>query len=168
MTKLLRHPKVEPLLSDEHFSVDGTLIEAWASAKSFRPKDGSGGEGTDFHRQERKDDTHASTTVPDSRVYRKANGREAKLSYMGHVTMENRHGLTVAGVVTEANGTAERRAWEAMLQTERAQTGHRITAGEDKAYDAADHVTALRAIDVTPHLPRTTVRARPSLRLRPP
>ena len=96
MTKLLRHPTVEPLLSDEHFSVDGTLIEAWASAKSFRPKDGSGGDGTDFHGQERKNDTHASTTDPGSRLYRKANGREAKLSYMGHVTMENRHGLAVA------------------------------------------------------------------------
>jgi transposase len=152
MTKLLRHPTVEPLLSDEHFSVDGTLIEAWASAKSFRPKDGSGGNGTDFHGQERKNDTHASTTDPDSRLYRKANGREAKLSYMGHVTMENRHGLAVAGVVTEANGTAERRASETMLQTERAQAGHRITVGEDQAYDAADHVTALRAMDVTPHV----------------
>jgi transposase len=152
MTKLLRHPTVEPLLSDEHFSVDGTLIEAWASAKSFRPKDGSGGDGTDFHGQERKNDTHASTTDPGSRLYRKANGREAKLSYMGHVTMENRHGLAVAGVVTEANGTAERRASETMLQTERAQAGHRITVGEDKAYDTADHVTALRAMNVTPHV----------------
>src|SRR5437764_5626732 len=98
MTKLLRHPTVEPLLSDEHFSVDGTLIEAWASAKSFRPKDGGDGDGSDFHGQERKNDTHASTTDPDSRLYRKANGREAKLSYMGHVTIENRHGLAVAGV----------------------------------------------------------------------
>jgi hypothetical protein len=132
--------------------VDGTLIEAWASAKSFRPKDGSGGDGTDFHGQERKNDTHASTTDPGSRLYRKANGREAKLPYMGHVTMENRHGLAVAGVVTEANGTAERRASESMLQTERAQGGHRITVGQDKAYDTADHVTALRAMNVTPHV----------------
>jgi transposase len=152
MTKLLRHPQVEPLLSDEHFSVDGTLIEAWASAKSFRPKDGGGGDGTDFHGQERKNDTHASTTDSESRLYRKASGREAKLSYMGHVTMENRHGLAVAGVVTEANGTAERRAAEEMLQAERAAAGHRITVGEDKAYDTADHVAALRAIEVTPHI----------------
>jgi transposase len=154
MTKLLRHPKVEPLLSDEHFSVDGTLIEAWASAKSFRPKDGGDRDrdGSDFHGQERKNDTHASTTDPDSRLYRKANGREAKLSYMGHVTMENRHGLAVAGVVTQANGRAERRAAEQMLQAERAQARHRITVGEDKAYDAADHVAALRAIEVTPHV----------------
>ena len=82
MTKLLEHPKVKPLLSDEHFSVDGTLIEAWASHKSFRPKDGSGGDGSDFHGQERKNDTHESTTDPDSRLYRKARGQAAKLSYM--------------------------------------------------------------------------------------
>src|SRR6187401_1168319 len=117
MTKLLNHPQVKPLLSDEHFSVDGTLIEAWASQKSFRPKDGSGdGDGgADFHGQKRKNDTHASTTDPDSRLYRKAAGREAKLSYMGHATMENRHGLAVAGVVTLASGTAER-ASEMMLK----------------------------------------------------
>jgi transposase len=152
MTTLLRHPKVEPLLSDEHFSVDGTLIEAWASHKSFRPKDGSGGGGSDFHGQHRKNDTHASTTDPDCRLYRKASGREAKLSYMGHVTMENRHGLAVAGRVSEATGMAERRAAEAMLQAKRAQAARRITVGEDKAYDSADHVAALRAIGVTPHV----------------
>src|SRR6516162_10157504 len=95
MTKLLNHPQVKPLLSDEHFSVDGTLIEAWASQKSFRPKDGSGDDdgGANFHGQKRKNDTHASTTDPDCRLYRKAAGREAKLCYMGHATMENRHGL---------------------------------------------------------------------------
>ena len=111
MTKLLNHPQVKPLLSDEHFSVDGTLIEAWASQKSFRPKDGSGdGDGgADFHGQKRKNDTHASTTDPDSRLYRKAAGREAKLSYMGHVTMDNRHGLAVAGMVTHASGTIVRK-----------------------------------------------------------
>lgn len=152
MTRLLNHPEVEPLLSDEHFSVDGTLIEAWASQKSFRPKDGSGGDGADFHGQRRKNDTHASTTDPDSRLYRKAAGREAKLSYMGHVVMENRHGLVVAGMVTEANGTAERCASEAMLQTAREQAGRRITVGEDKAYDCAKHVAKLRAMQVTPHV----------------
>ena len=99
MTRLLNHPQVKPLLSDEHFSVDGTLIEAWASQKSFRPKDGSGDDddGANFHGQKRKNDTHASTSDPDSRLYRKAAGREAKLCYMGHATMENRHGLAVAG-----------------------------------------------------------------------
>jgi transposase len=154
MSKLLNHSQVKPLLSDEHFSVDGTLIEAWASQKSFRPKDGSGdGDGgADFHGQKRKNDTHASTTDPDSRLYRKAAGREAKLSYMGHVTMDNRHGLAVAGMVTLASGTAERRAAEAMLKAKAKQVGHRITAGEDKAYDTADHVANLRAFNVTPHV----------------
>ena len=154
MTRLLRHPQVKPLLSDEHFSVDGTLIEAWASQKSFRPKDGSGDDdgGADFHGQKRKNDTHASTTDPDSRLYRKAAGREAKLCYMGHATMENRHGLAVAGIVTQASGTAERRASEIMLKARSKAAGRRITAGEDKAYDTADHVANLRAMDVTPHV----------------
>jgi hypothetical protein len=154
MTRLLNHSQVKPLLSDEHFSVDGTLIEAWASQKSFRPKDGSGDDdgGADFHGQKRKNDTYASTSDPDSRLYRKAAGREAKLCYMGHATMENRHGLVVAGVVTHANGTAERRASETMLKARRKAVGHRITAGEDKAYDTADHVANLRAINVTPHV----------------
>jgi transposase len=152
MTKLLNHSEVKPLLSDEHFSVDGTLIEAWASQKSFRPKDGSGGEGTDFHGQKRKNDTHQSTTDPDSRLYRKAVGREAKLCYMGHATMENRHGLAVAGMVSLANGTAERRASETMLAAKSRTAGRHITVGEDKAYDAADHVTKLRVIGVTPHV----------------
>src|SRR5207344_156055 len=149
MSKLLNHPEVKPLLSDEHFSVDGTLIEAWASHKSFRPKDGSGadGGGTDFHGQQRKNDTHASTSDPDSRLYRKATGREAKLCYMGHATMENRHGLAVAGMVTLANGTAERRASQIMLKAKAREAGCRITVGEDKAYDTADHVAHLRAID---------------------
>ena len=98
MTRLLNHPQVKPLLSDEHFSVDG-----------------SDEDGSNFHGQTRKNDTHQSTTDPDSRLYRKAAGREAKLSYMGHVTMENRHGLAVAGMLSKATGTAERRASEAML-----------------------------------------------------
>jgi transposase len=154
MSALLNHPQVKPLLSDEHFSVDGTLIEAWASQKSFRPKDGSGDEdgGANFHGQKRKNDTHASTSDPDSRLYRKAAGREAKLSYMGHATMENRHGLAVAGMVTLASGTAERRAAEIMLKAKSKAAGRRITAGADKAYDTADHVANLRASNVTPHV----------------
>ena len=153
MSKLLNHPQVKPLLSDEHFSVDGTLIEAWASQKSFRLKDGSGDEdGANFHGQKRKNDTHASTSDPDSRLYRKAAGREAKLSEMGYAVMENRHGLAVAGMVTHANGTAERRASEIMLKARSKAAGRRITAGEDKAYDTADHVANLRAANVTPHV----------------
>ncbi len=150
MDRLLNHPEVKPLLSDEHFSVDGTLIEAWASQKSFRPKDGSGGDGTDFRGHSRKNDTHQSTTDPDSRLYRKALGREAKLSYMGHAVMENRHGLAVGGMVSQATGTAERRASEKLLA--RKAKGRRMTAGEDKAYDTADHVAKLRQIGVTPHV----------------
>src|ERR1700680_4122883 len=154
MTKLLNHPQVKPLLSDEHFSVDGTLIEAWASQKSFRAKDGDDneGDGADFRGQKRSNDTHASTTDPESRLYRKAAGREARLCYMGHVTMENRHGLAVAGVVTKADGTAERRAPQAMPKAKPQAVGHRITAGADKAYDTKDHIGNLRAIGVNPHV----------------
>jgi len=153
MKTLLNHPQVAPLLSDEHFSVDGTLIEAWASHKSFKPKDGGDDDdGANFHKQKRSNETHESTSDPDSRLYRKAHGREAKLSYMGHATMENRNGLAVDGRVTQANGTAERRASEAMLKRKAKEVGARITAGEDKAYDSADHVAALRAANVTPHV----------------
>ena len=164
MSKLLNHPEVKPLLSDEHFSVDGTLIEAWASHKSFRPKDGSGDDdgGADFHGQQRKNDTHASTSDPDSRLYRKAAGREAKLCYMGHATMENRHGLAVAGMVTLANGTAERRASQIMLKAKAKEAGGRITVGEDKAYDTADHVAHLRAINVTPHVTQNDCSPQPA------
>ena len=139
-------------MSDEHFSVDGTPIDAWASQKSFRPKDGSDEDGSDFHGQKRKNDTHRSTTDLDSRLYRKAPGREAKLSYMGHVTMESRHGSAVAGMVSRATGTAERRSSETMLAIRPKLAGHRITVGADKAYDTADHVAKLRAANVTPHV----------------
>src|ERR1700759_1493638 len=154
MAKLLNHPEVKPLLSSEHFSVDGTLIEAWASHKSFRPKDGSGDgdDGANFHGQQRKNDSHASVTDPDSRLYRKAAGREARLCYMGHVTMENRNALAVDGRVTHATGTAERRASEDMLTAKAKESSRRITVGEDKAYDTADHVAKLRALNVTPHV----------------
>jgi transposase len=128
MTKLLNHPQVKPLLSDEHFSVDGTLIEAWASQKSFRARDGGDteGDGADFHGQTRSNETHASTTDPESRLYRKAAGREARLCFMGHVTMENRHGLAVAGAVTNADGMAEspRRASHAESQTQSRRSSH--------------------------------------------
>jgi hypothetical protein len=153
MTRLLRHPKVEPLLSDEHFSVDGTLIEAWASHKSFKPKDADkDDDGSNFHGQKRKNDTHASTSDPDAKLYRKAAGREARLSYMGHAVMENRNGLAIAGMVSQADGTAERRASEALLKRKARRRGRRITVGEDKAYDCQDHVMALRRLNVTPHV----------------
>ncbi len=126
MTTLLNHPRVKPLLSDEHFSVDGTLIEAWASQKSFRPKDGGDneGDGADFRGRARSNETHASATDPESRLCRKAAGREARLCFMGHVTMENRRGLAVAGAVTNADGMAERRAAQAMLKAKRKAADH--------------------------------------------
>jgi transposase len=151
MERLLNHESVKPLLSDEHFSVDGTLIEAWASHKSFKPKDDRDGDGTDFRSTKRRNDTHESTTDPDSRLYRKSDGKESKLCYIGHATMENRHGLAVAGIVTQATGTAERAAAEEMLR-KKASKRKRITVGADKAYDAEEHVGRLRAMNVTPHV----------------
>src|SRR5438067_1020412 len=136
MERLLDRPRVKPLLSDEHFSVDGTLIEAWASHKSFQPKDGSDdGDGSNFHGQRRKNDTHQSTSDPHAKLYRKAAGREAKLCYMGHAVMEKPNGLAVDDTVTPASGIAERRASEAMLKKKAKRSGRRITVGEDKAYD---------------------------------
>lgn len=152
MAKLLSHAKVKPLLSSDHFSVDGTLIEAWASHKSFKPKNSKkDDDGSDFHGERRKNDTHESTTDPQAKLYRKADNREAKLSYMGHALMENRNGLAVAGAVSQANGTAERRSAEALLNA-KAKASSRITVGEDKAYDTSDHIAALREMNVTPHV----------------
>lgn len=151
MAKLLEHEQVKPLLSDDHFSVDGTLIEAWASHKSFKPKNGKDDDGSNFHGQSRKNDTHESTTDPEAKLYRKADGREAKLCYMGHALMENRHGLAVGGAVSEASGTAERRTGEVLIEA-KASASRRITVGEDKAYDTSDHVAALRQMNVTPHV----------------
>ena len=163
MERLLNHPKVKPLLSDEHFSVDGTLIEAWASHKSFQPKDGSDdGDGSNFHGQRRKNDTHQSTSDPQAKLYRKATGREAKLCYMGHAVMENRNGLAVDGTVTQASGTAERRASEAMLKKKAKRSRRRITVGEDKAYDTSDHVAALREMNITPHVAQNDSLTRPA------
>ncbi len=156
LAALLALPKVKRLLSDDHFSVDGTLIDSWASMKSFRPKDGSGdppdpgrnGE-RNFREEKRSNETHASTTDPDARLYRKGNGRESRLCFMGHVLMENRNGLAVDAVLTRATGTAEREAALTMLDRRRRR---RITLGADKAYDVADFVKALRQRGVTPHV----------------
>ena len=143
------------LLSDEHFTVDGTLIEAWASQKSFRPKDGSddSGEGG-FRGQKRRNDTHRSTTDPEAKLYRKSNGQEAKLSYLGHVLIDNRHGLAVDATLTEANGRAEREA--ALAMTERLGGERSLTLGADKGYDARDFVAGLRELGVTPHVAQNT------------
>jgi transposase len=126
LSALLALPRVKRLLSREHFTVDGTLLKAWASMKSFRPKDGSGNTPAggrngerDFHGEKRSNETHASTTDPDARLYRKGNGRESVLCYMGHALMENRNGLAVAGTVTHATGTAEREAALALIDRPR-------------------------------------------------
>ncbi len=186
LAAILAHKDVAPLLSDEHFSVDGTLIEAWASLKSFLPKAKEGGEppaeggvsGGDgqpagkaqgepaaaqaaaaggrnaevnFHGQRRSNETHASVTDPDARLFRKGEGKEARLCYMGHALMENRNGLVVEACLTHADGHAERNAALAMIEP-RADRPVRITLGADKGYDAEDFVNELRAMNVSPHV----------------
>jgi transposase len=168
MAAVLNQERVKTLLSDDHFSVDGALIEAWASLKSFRPKDGSGeppapgrnGE-RDFHGAKRGNETHTSATDPDARLYRKGPGQPAKLAYLGHVLMENRHALVVDTRLTLATGTAER---EAGLEMVAARPGnHRITLGADKAYDVAGFVADLRAYNVTPHVAQNTTNRRSAI-----
>jgi len=147
------------LLSDEHFTVDGTLIEAWASHKSFRPKDGSDDDGEGgFRGSKRCNDTHRSTTDPEAKLYRKSRGREAKLSYLGHVVIDNRHGLAVDATLTEANGRGEREA--ALEMAARLPGEGRVTLGADKGYDARDFVEGLRELEVTPHVAQNTSRRR--------
>jgi transposase len=150
--------KQDGLLSDEHFTVDGTLLEAWASHKSFKPKDTSRRPPDDpknptvnFHGQARRNDTHQSTTDPDARLYKKAVGREAKLGYLGHLLTENHHGFIVDTAVTAASGTAERDAAIVMLG-ELPLTHRRITVAADKAYDVRAWVTAVRRMRITPHV----------------
>ena len=164
LTAVLAQPKAKKLLSNDHFSVDGTLIEAWASMKSVKPKDGSGeppaqGGGrnaeADFHGQKRSNDTHASTTDPDARLYRKGKGKETKLCFIGHGLMENRHGLLVDACLTLADGHAERVAALHMIEP-RADRPTAITLGADKAYDAEDFVNELRSMNVTPHVAQNT------------
>ena len=198
LAAILADKAVAPLLSDEHFSVDGTLIQAWASMKSFQPKPAAGtespaggdagpGQGSgasptgpaagsgdgedqdggapataetpvasrnaevDFHGQKRSNDTHASLTDPEARLYRKGPGKEARLCFMGHALMENRNGLVVDACLTEADGHAEREAALAMIEP-RADRPGRITLGADKGYDVEDFVNELRSMNVTPHV----------------
>jgi len=157
LAALLTDAKVKRLLSHEHFSVDGTLLKAWASMKSFQPKAGGGnpsGGGRngerDFRGEKRSNETHASTTDPDARLYRKGHGQESRLCYMGHAVMENRNGLAVSGEVTHATGTAEREA--ALGWLDQRSTKRRITLGGDKAYDVYDFIEALKERNVTPHI----------------
>ena len=139
-------------MSDDHFTVDGTLIQAWASHKSFRAKDGSDDDGTNFHGQKRSNDTHESTTDPDARLYKKSYGKESHLAYLGHALVENRNGLIAAAMVTQADGYAEREAALLMLQDKQKERSRRITVGADKAYDTKDFIAATRELNVTAHV----------------
>jgi transposase len=162
LSGVVEHRKVRRLLSRDHFSVDGTLIEAWASMKSFRPK-GDDGESPppqfpggrngerDFHGERRSNETHESTTDADARLYRKGNGRESRLCYMGHALMENRNGLVVGGALSRATGTAERETALELVERHR-PGGRRITLAADKAYDVTAFVDDLRSRKVTPHI----------------
>jgi len=160
------------LLSDEHFTVDGTLIEACASLKSFRPRDGDppqappddpGNPSVDFHGERRSNATHHSTTDPEARLARKGRGKEAKLAYAGHALMENRHGLLVDFQVTEANGTAERDMVPVLVDQARERRFRPGTLAGDKAYDTADCVASLRERGVTPHVAQNTTRRRSAI-----
>jgi transposase len=164
LAAVLAQPRVKKLMSSDHFSVDGTLIEAWASMKSFKPKDGSGNEPppgsgrngeVDFKGEKRSNETRASTTDPDARLYRKGAGMEAKLAFLGHALMENRAGLIVNACLTPADGHGERNAALAMIEPlANRPTG--ITLGADKGYDAQVFVNELRAMNVRPHVTQNT------------
>src|SRR6516165_11064074 len=155
--KLVRQAQEKKLTSDEHFTVDGTLVEAWASLKSFQRKDGKnppaddpGNPTVDFHGEKRSNQTHESTTDPDALLARKGNGKEAKLSYNSHVLTENRNGLVVNTETLQANGTAERDA--ALLMLEQILGTDRVTVGADKGYDTKDFVAECRHLNITPHV----------------
>ena len=153
---VLRRAREAALLSDEHFTVDGTLLEAWAGLKSFQrkdagppsPPDDPGNPTVNFHGETRANDTHASTTDPDAQLYRKGRGKEAKLTYQGHVLLDNRHGLVTNVCATAATGTAEREAALLLLST----VPHATTVGADKSYDVPSFVAGVRALGITPHV----------------
>ena len=158
--QVLAQAREKELLSDEHFTVDGTLIQAWAGQKSFQakkkeakhgaPPDDAGNATVDFHGEKRSNETHQSTTDRQARLYKKSKGTEAKLSYLGHVLTENRNGLVVEARVTMASGTAEREAALEMLEAQRG--GRRVTVGGDKGYDVQEFVADVRDLGVTPHV----------------
>ena len=161
---IVEQARMADLLSDEHFSVDGTMIEAWASHKSFRPKDGSGGSGgsggrndaRDFRGEQRTNDTHACTSDPEAKLYRKSAGTTSKLAYLGHAVSENRNGLIVAAQVTQASGTAERSAAIDMLGE--LSGPRRCTLAADKGYDTREFVRQIRELNVTPHVAQNVER----------
>jgi transposase len=158
LSTLMALPEVKGLLSSDHFSVDGTLIEAWASMKSFQPKDGSGeppGPGRNgernFRKEKRSNETHASLTDPDARLFRKGDGQESRLCFMGSTLMENRNGLIVGADVLRATGTAEREAALILIDRHKPPS-RRVTLGADKLYDASAFIEDLRTRHVTPHV----------------
>ena len=164
LCEVVRQAQEKKLTSDEHFTVDGTLIEAWAGLKSFqqkgkknRPPDDPGNPSIDFHGEKRSSQTHESTTDPDALLARKGNGKEAKLSYNGNLLIENRNGLIVTTEVFQANGTAERDA--ALVMLEQTPGGGRVTVGADKAYDTKDFVAECRNMQVTPHVAQNIKRS---------
>jgi transposase len=162
--EVVNQAREKNLTSDEHFTVDGTLIEAWASLKSFQrkdqknpPPDDSGNPTIDFHGETRSNQTHESTTDPDALLARKGSGKEAKLSYTGNLLVENRNGLIVTTELFQANGTAERDA--ALVMLEQIPGEQRVTAGADKGYDTRDFVAECRNLQVTPHVAQNTKRS---------
>ena len=163
LSAVLNQAREENLTSDEHFTVDGTLLEACASLKSFQrkdqkqdPPDDPGNPSVDFHGEERRNETHQSTTDPDAMLARKGNGKEAKLSYNANLLTENRNGLVVNTEVFQANGTAERDA--ALVMLEQLPGANRVTVGADKGYDTRGFVAECRHLQVTPHVAMNTGR----------
>lgn len=170
-SRVVEQAREDQLLSDEHFTVDGTLIEAWAGQKSFQPKeknestpspsDAGSNPTVDFHGQKRSNETHESTTDPEARLAKKSRGAEAKLAYMGHLLTENRNGLVVDVRVTQASGTAEREAALEMLQHK--PEAQSVTVGADRAYDTKDFVAEVRGMNGTPHVAQNTAGRRSAI-----
>jgi len=164
LCEVVKQAQEKKLTSDEHFTVDGTLVEAWASLRSFRrkgeknaPTDDPGNPSVDFHGEKRSNQTHESTTDPEALLARKGNGKEAKLSYNGNLLVENRNGLIITTELFQANGTAERDA--ALVMLERLPGDQRVTVGADKAYDTKDFVEECRNIKATPHVAQNVKRS---------
>jgi len=164
LCEVVKQAQEKKLTSDEHFTVDGTLVEAWASLKSFQrkdrknpPPDDPGNPTVDFHGEKRSNQTHESTTDPEALLARKGNGKEAKLSYNGNLLVENRNGLIITTELFQANGTAERDA--ALVMLERLPGDQRVTVGADKAYDTKDFVEECRNIKATPHVAQNVKRS---------
>jgi transposase len=166
LKEVISYAREHSLISDEHFSVDGTLMQAWASQKSFVRKDDDGTAGPrgregNFRGEKRKNNTHHSTTDPEAKLYRKGHSQESKLCYIGNVLVENRHGLVVGCEVTQASGKAEREAAFCLLEELPRRSG--ATVGADKGYDSRDFVAALRSADVTPHIAQHNNRRRSAI-----